>query len=110
MCVASVMLKANLQSFQGCQAIIQSEHAQLSSARCAAHLSCSMSAEVNVCHAHAQDHLLEVLKPGLAERCFSDGEYLIRQGDQGTHLLYIMEGAAEVLLKLSNPRVSEHRR
>lgn len=52
----------------------------------------------------AQDHLLEVLRPGLAERVFSDGEYLIRQGDQGTHLLYILEGSVEVLLKLSNPR------
>ena len=51
-----------------------------------------------------QDHLLEVLRPGLAERVFSDGEYLIRQGDQGTHLLYILEGTVEVLLKLSNPR------
>lgn len=61
-------------------------------------------------HAFAQDHLLEVLKPGLAERAFSDGEYLIRQGDQGTHLLYIVEGSAEVLLKLSNPRISEHHR
>ena len=57
-----------------------------------------------------QDHLLEVLKPGLAERAFSDGEYLIRQGDQGTHLLYIVEGSAEVLLKLSNPRIAEHHR
>ena len=57
-----------------------------------------------------QDHLLEVLKPGLAERAFSDGEYLIRQGDQGTHLLYILEGSAEVFLKLSNPRIAEHRR
>lgn len=61
-------------------------------------------------HALVQDHLLEVLKPGLAERAFSDGEYLIRQGDQGTHLLYIVEGSAEVLLKLSNPRISEHHR
>ena len=57
-----------------------------------------------------QDHLLEVLRPGLAERAFSDGEYLIRQGDQGTHLLYILEGTADVLLKLSNPRIAEHRR
>lgn len=48
--------------------------------------------------------MLEVLRPGLAERVFSDGEYLIRQGDQGTHLLYILEGTVEVLLKLSNPR------
>ena len=60
--------------------------------------------------AHVQDHLLEVLKPGLAERIFSDGEYLIRQGDQGTNLLYIVEGSAEVLLKLSNPRIAEHHR
>lgn len=56
-----------------------------------------------------QDHLLEVLRPGLAERVFSDGEYLIRQGDQGTHLLYILEGTVEVLLKLSHPR-SDHRK
>jgi hypothetical protein len=52
----------------------------------------------------AQDHMAAVLRPGLAERAFSDGEYLIRQGDQGTHLLYILEGTADVLLKLALPR------
>lgn len=49
-----------------------------------------------------QDYLSEVLAPNLAERVFSDGEYLLRQGDQGNHLLYIMEGTADVLLKLSS--------
>ncbi|KAK9905511.1 hypothetical protein WJX75_001206 [Coccomyxa subellipsoidea] len=63
-----------------------------------------MMSTVNVLDIPRQDHLLEVLRPGLAERVFSDGEYLIRQGDQGTHLLYILEGTVEVLLKLSNPR------
>ncbi|CAK0783136.1 hypothetical protein CVIRNUC_006332 [Coccomyxa viridis] len=69
-----------------------------------------LMATSNVLDIPRQDHLLEVLKPGLAERAFSDGEYLIRQGDQGTHLLYILEGSAEVFLKLSNPRIAEHRR
>ena len=52
--------------------------------------------------------MAEVLRPGLAERCFSDGEYLIRQGDQGTHLLFITEGTADVLLRLALPRESQH--
>ena len=50
-----------------------------------------------------QDHLLEMLAPNLAERVFGEGEYLLRQGDQGGHLLYIVEGSVEVLLKLSSP-------
>ncbi len=47
-----------------------------------------------------QDHLLEVLKPGLQERSYQDQEYLIRQGEQGTYMLYIMQGQVEVLLRL----------
>ncbi len=44
-----------------------------------------------------------MLAPNLAERVFGEGEYLLRQGDQGGHLLYIVEGSVEVLLKLSSP-------
>ena len=47
-----------------------------------------------------QDHLLEVLKPGLPEHTYWDGEVLLRQGDQGTHLMYILSGEVEVLVKL----------
>lgn len=53
-----------------------------------------------------QDHLLEVLRPGLSERRYRDGEYLIRQGEQSTHLFYMLEGQVEVLLKLPPQRES----
>jgi hypothetical protein len=52
----------------------------------------------------AQDHLLEVLRPGLAERAFVDGEFLLRQGETGTQLLYILEGTVDVLLRLAPAR------
>ena len=51
-----------------------------------------------------QDHLLEVLRPGLAERSYADGEHLLRQGEHGTQLLYIVEGTVDVLLKLAPAR------
>ena len=54
----------------------------------------------NRCNNNVQDHLLEVLKPGLQERSYQDQEYLIRQGEQGTYMLYIMQGQVEVLLRL----------
>eukprot|EP00884_Botryococcus_braunii_P004062 jgi/Botrbrau1/13657/Bobra.0292s0007.1 len=59
---------------------------------------------VNVLDVPRQDHLLELLRPGLMEREYKDGEYLLRQGDQGTSLLYIVEGQVEVLLKLQPPK------
>ncbi len=52
----------------------------------------------------AQDHLLEVLRPGLAERAFADGDFLLRQGETGTQLLYILEGTVDVLLRLAPAR------
>lgn len=54
-----------------------------------------------------QDHLLHVLRPGLPERTFRDGEILLRQGEQGTHLMYILQGQVEVLVKL--PPIRETR-
>lgn len=51
-----------------------------------------------------QDHLLELLRPGLMEREYRDGDYLLRQGEQGTFLLYIVEGQVEVLLRLHPPK------
>lgn len=53
-----------------------------------------------------QDHLLDVLRPGLGERSYRDGDFLIRQGEQSTHLFYILEGQVEVLLKLAPSRES----
>ena len=53
---------------------------------------------------HLQDHLHEVLRPGLPERVYSDGETLIRQGEQSTYMLYISEGQVEVTVKLATPR------
>ena len=58
------------------------------------------------CILRMQDHLLEVLKPGLPERTFRDGEVLLRQGEQGTHLMYILQGQVEVLVKLPPIRES----
>ena len=43
---------------------------------------------------------MDVLRPGLGERSYRDGEFLIRQGEQSTHLFYLLEGQVEVLLKL----------
>ena len=51
-----------------------------------------------------QDHLTGVLQPGLPERAFQDGELLIRQGEQGTFMMYILEGQVEVTVKLQIPR------
>ncbi len=47
-----------------------------------------------------QDHLLDVLKPNLPERSFRDGDILLRQGEQCTHLMYLLQGQVEVLVKL----------
>lgn len=47
-----------------------------------------------------QDHLLDVLRPNLPERSFRDGDILLRQGEQGTHLMYLLQGQVEVLVKL----------
>ncbi|KAK9839649.1 hypothetical protein WJX81_003229 [Elliptochloris bilobata] len=60
-----------------------------------------MLSTINVLDVPRQDHLLEVLRPGLAERCYADGEALLRQGEHGTQLLYIVEGTVDVLLKLA---------
>ena len=49
---------------------------------------------------YVQDHLMDVLQPGLPEHTFRDGEILLRQGDTGTHLMYILSGEVEVLVKL----------
>jgi CRP-like cAMP-binding protein len=38
------------------------------------------------------------------EREYKDGEYLLRQSEQGTFLMYIVEGQVEVLLKLQPPK------
>ena len=51
-----------------------------------------------------QDHMAEVLRPGLAVRTYQDGECLIRQGEQSTHLFYIDQGQVEVLLRLPPSR------
>ena len=51
-----------------------------------------------------QDHLLEVLQPGLPERSYTDGELLLRQGEQGTFMLYIMQGKVEVTVRLAAPK------
>lgn len=47
-----------------------------------------------------QDHLLDVLRPNLPERTYRDGDILLRQGEQGTHLMYLLQGKVEVLVKL----------
>lgn len=47
---------------------------------------------------------MELLRPGLMEREYRDGDYLLRQGEQGTFLLYIVEGQVEVLLRLHPPK------
>ena len=51
-----------------------------------------------------QDHLAEMLRPGLTVRTYQDGECLIRQGEQSTHLFYIDKGQVEVLLRLPPSR------
>ena len=51
-----------------------------------------------------QDHMAEMLRPGLAVRTYQDGECLIRQGEQSTHLFYIDQGQVEVLLRLPPSR------
>ena len=51
-----------------------------------------------------QDHLTGVLQPGLPEKVFQDGELLIRQGEQGTFMMYILEGQVEVTVKLQIPK------
>lgn len=56
-----------------------------------------------------KDHLLDVLRPNLPERSFRDGDILLRQGEQGTHLMYLLQGQVEVLVKLQplrEPRYS----
>ena len=45
-----------------------------------------------------------MLRPGLVEHCYADGEALVRQGDHGTHLLYLVEGTVDVLLRLAPAR------
>ncbi|KAK9823463.1 hypothetical protein WJX72_002919 [[Myrmecia] bisecta] len=59
-----------------------------------------LMATMNVLDVPRQDHLLEVLRPGLPERVFEEGQLLFRQGEHGTHLFYILEGACEVILRL----------
>lgn len=51
-----------------------------------------------------QDHLTGVLRPGLPERAYEDGELLLRQGEQGTFMMYILEGQVEVTVRLQIPR------
>ena len=51
-----------------------------------------------------QDHLTGVLRPGLPERGYEDGELLLRQGEQGTFMMYILEGQVEVTVRLQIPR------
>ena len=51
-----------------------------------------------------QDHLTAVLRPGLPERVYEDGELLLRQGEQGTLMMYILEGQVEVTVRLQIPR------
>ena len=53
-----------------------------------------------------QDHLLDVLRPNLPERSFRNGDILLRQGEQGTHLMYLLSGQVEVLVKLQPLRES----
>lgn len=53
-----------------------------------------------------QDHLLDVLRPDLPERSFRNGDILLRQGEQGTHLMYLLQGQVEVLVKLQPLRES----
>jgi CRP-like cAMP-binding protein len=50
--------------------------------------------------------LLDVLRPNLPERSFRDGDILLRQGEQGTHLMYLLQGQVEVLVKLQPLRES----
>ncbi len=45
-----------------------------------------------------------MLRPGLPERAFEDGELLLRQGEQGTFMMYILEGQVEVTVRLQIPR------
>ena len=45
-----------------------------------------------------------MLRPGLPERAFEDGELLVRQGEQGTFMMYILEGQVEVTVRLQIPR------
>ena len=45
-----------------------------------------------------------MLRPGLTVRTYQDGECLIRQGEQSTHLFYIDKGQVEVLLRLPPSR------
>ncbi|DBB11245.1 hypothetical protein WJX82_004325 [Trebouxia sp. C0006] len=59
---------------------------------------------LNVLDIPRQDHLTGVLRPGLPERAFEDGELLLRQGEQGTFMMYILEGQAEVTVRLQIPR------
>ena len=65
----------------------------------------SAAADTAVCGL-SQDHLLDVLRPGLPDRTFRDGEILLRQGEQGTHLMYLLQGQVEVLVKLPPIRES----
>lgn len=59
---------------------------------------------LNVLDIPRQDHLTGVLQPGLPEKVFQDGELLIRQGEQGTFMMYILEGQVEVTVKLQIPK------
>lgn len=59
---------------------------------------------LNVLDIPRQDHLTGVLRPGLPERGYEDGELLLRQGEQGTFMMYILEGQCEVTVRLQMPR------
>lgn len=61
---------------------------------------------LNVLDIPRQDHLTAVLRPGLPERAFEDGELLLRQGEQGTFMMYILEGQVEVTVRLQLHRDS----
>ncbi|KAK9800910.1 hypothetical protein WJX73_010144 [Symbiochloris irregularis] len=59
---------------------------------------------LNVLDIPRADHLMEVIHSGLNERTYNDGEFLIRQGEQSTHLFYLLEGNVEVVIKLPPQR------
>lgn len=59
---------------------------------------------LNVLDIPRQDHLTGVLRLGLPERGYEDGELLLRQGEQGTFMMYILEGQCEVTVRLQMPR------
>ena len=73
-------------------------------AECSARPDSADSPTLKPSSSNPQDHLLEVLRPGLVERFYADGEALLRQGDHGTQLLYLLEGTVDVLLRLAPAR------